>query len=504
MLVNEFTENADGIDQGGVGYLYYAIHERYVKDADCIEAKIHFLRGIVEGDGSTTMYPIIGQSVIVRELYKFKPMSGRLILVIPAILTDLNVKIAAVEISILDEGGKTKEVLFVVKRSGKYSDPYRPMAKIVTRAVVEENEYDYNDPCNFSGNRDCNRLITEILQKSRQKNDKVEEPVKMRETDLDPAAPYILFPKDTDTPLVPFWFTHDHWRYFDRKFQIEDGRVPLVRIEQYSFASIAHGLFLSAHNTNTSMIPPRGSKRTLNEVRSDFTDESQDVLVNYYTEDQELVFTTNRQKIGQLMNYVFRSLFNVLVDISPQPVACDYYKVGKGKMYGCISIRGGVMRPSDYFMLNHHAFAHRYRIFLAIYADLPKLGDVDRIKLHIHRGQLVGLEMGDELVFGSKDVDMDVYNDYLLTLKNMGENFRGLSTDLTQSYENKIDQMLRVMAAEAVYDLPFSVEISETLDMYIKHPLIFGEVVSHIRGMNAAEENSMMFFNNRRDVLPDL
>lgn len=465
MKVLDFAQYAPGLKVRGTGFLYFAIHEKYL-EAKTIQTRVHTTREITQYNGEKHQVAVSGNIVNNKTLYNYNSLKGRYIIAVEAILTDLAVKLSGVEFIIYDQNDYVIETLFIIKRSGTYTNPYKPDMKIQTTAEVTCLDDPEEEQQQFSSNRDCNDLINEILKASKEKNVPVSDTVTVKEMDLEPSAPYILLPKDKETPLVPFWFSHDQWRYFDKKFAIEDGKLIMSRYEMDSVTQRIHSLFLQAYSGQSILLPP--TTVTQQEVEDEIDEEQLTALIDY-------INTTN---------------LKLMMSLPPTDVKTEYFRVDKGKMYACVSLKGGLKRPRDYIMLRHEAFVSRYRIFSSIFGGYGSMGQNSSMKFYLKRGEVVGFEVDGELKHGERAVESEVYNEYMKTIKNMQEQFKFLET-LSEDQEEKIKTVLSTMGADALFDIPYSMEFGEELEVRIKHPLLYGTLMTRIDNLGQDEERVM-------------
>nr|DBA11738.1 TPA_asm: ORF37 [Malaco herpesvirus 1] len=477
MKVLDFAQFAPGVETRGVGHLYYALHERY-RTSSIIETRLHFMKKLDDGKRG---YPIISGFKRTTTLYKYGPLLNRFILPVEVKLTDLQLKISAVEIVIHNEVGNSFETLFMIKRNGIYKNPYKQDVKVVTTAElpIPEDGSRETDPCEqFSANKNCNDLIKAIQEATRLKNAKINEPPKVSEMDVDVSSPYILQPKDKSTPSVPFWFSHDQWRYYENAFEIEDGRVPKSHIQQFNFGRVAHGLFLNSYNNDMNLIPPTGN------------------LVNITLENDSIL---THEDMKPFIDYINLVKFNVLLSLMPKECDVDYFSVDKGKMYGCVKLDDGVRNVTDYPFLLHNTFVQRYRYFKNFFRGKKELGSNYSIKLYIHAGVYIGIEADGEMIYGTREAIPNRYLDFMQSVKRINQNLSMLET-VPQELYDWTDDTVAKMALDAAKDIPFTIEFTEELNMVINHPLIYGTLVEEISELSQVDEHVMFQHNTFTEI----
>lgn len=471
MWTQPFVSFAPGVQQSGVGHLYYALHERYVDKVKKIRCKVHLQKVIKSSAGKfdrDDSFPVIREETIER-LYSYPELQGRVILAVPCVLRDNNTYVRAVEFDMGDE------ILFVLKRSGTYTNPYRPQEKIVTEAMIAEVDIPPEESADERNRSDAFiRLVEKVLKETESKNEKQKqatEELDLREFVVPPTSPFVFFPKDKETPLVPFWFSYKQWQYFDARFEITDGGIVLARQALLDTPASIYDLFLFTSPESIEFEEPK--KPSMVSARN-----------------QALQAEFAQERFEELYNYITRMSYQALKQLSPERSQLHYYKIDKGQMYGCVRLDkpGPVQCP----LINLKALQDRYRV---LPLTKPTYG---KVIFYVQKGEVVGVEavkLGSKeapsLIWGTNKPVTYAWDDYQTNLNYMDRYLGNKFDHLNDSQIDALQTSTSALAKDAAHELPVTIEIGEDLTKIINHPLIYGDMIYSLGTTSLDEENVM-------------
>lgn len=466
MITLPFASFAPGVNRKGVGYLYYAFLSEYANKLDKCRCKVHFLKKLESKDGlePDRTFPIVTELEIER-VYTFPELDGRVLIAVPATFIDNYTNVNCVE---FDFGS---EVVFMMKRSGTYTNPYRPEEKIVTEAEVVDEPAEPTPRDTTSFNSLLMRIIEETEIKDK-KEEQTSEELDLRQFVVPPTSPFIFFPKNKDTPAVPFWLSYKQWMYYDRKFEIGEGKMVLARQAELDLPQTLFSLYRSTKPESEDFVDPSSSIPMLN-------------------------FNTNYEDVKdgdmqELYLMILAGENKVMDAISPKDSSVDYYKVDKGQMYACVRLHKP--EPTDCPLINLKSFRDRYRV-------LGHAGkqSYSKVKLHVQLGEVVGLSV---VPLGAKDyklvwgTDTPVTNKWIEYHKALEDVSIYMSDELLEKMnQERIDSVktsLSDLLTEGIAELPYTIEFGEYLQKIITHPLLFGRFVYEMPTTTGVEEGVML------------
>ncbi|AKM20995.1 ORF58 [Ostreid herpesvirus 1] len=470
------------IFDGSYGKLVYGIKKEFLFAHPELRYTIHYEKN------DLFKYSSISKPIDRVISHKTLEKEDRVLIVLDAPITSSDIQIICVEL-----WWKTGYI-FIYKRNGMFSDPYRPEIKVetvitgvtksaISTATEEPREFAEPPPPPATTARSSMQAFTELLERLSGNTAAPQDPtlseltnlelVKKDEPEIKNKEDGILYgvelstaiyrkPSDQSIILSPFWCNHKHWVYYSKQFTISAPTIPASKITEMDLEDICkRNFFLNQNKVMLMSLPekklsfqPKPQMRPLF-IEEMMTQEHLNHLVYECSKTATWALNTliPEYDIVERLDKVDKGVYNVL-----------FYekKVKPGRKYDMNTYP--LMFYTKYGLRFDHINSSKKFKHIAFCVKREIVG----VEVTYY-DELMNKEW-TELLYGEMLPKVPIIQDFLENMERLHRQVVDGNITISAEMSLDIDNRIRRMLDDAVNDIPFHIYFTEDLERYIYHP----------------------------------